>query len=112
MRSGTPATIRVFPAPGSSRERAHVEVRLAAPRQRPVGFRVLGEEDARLLRPGEAVTLARDVCVGPGSFTDVQLVSTKGARIVGLPLGPEVNTTRAVGPRIVGIGVARTGEAC
>jgi len=111
-RSGTPATIRVFPRPGARRERARVEVRLAAPRERPVGFRVVGEKGARLLRAGEELTFARDVCVAPGSYADLQLVSTKGARIVGLLLGPEVHTSRAVGPRVVGIAVARTGEAC
>lgn len=112
MRSGTPATIRVFPTPGSRNpERVHVEVVLRAPAERPVGFRV-GDGPARRMHGGQEVSVERDVCVAPGSYAEFQLVSTKGARIVDVPIGPIVTTTRAVGPRVRQIGVSRTGRPC
>jgi len=112
MRSGTPATIRVFATPGSQDpERVHVEVVLRAPSQRPVGFRV-GNGAARRMAGGEVVKVGRNLCIEPRSHAELQLVSTKGARIVGVPIGPTVTTSRAVGPRVRAVGVSRTGERC
>lgn len=112
MRSGTPATVRVFAAPATrGPETVQLEVQLRAPRARPVGYRVVGGPSRRM-HAGQLVILERELCVPPGSYADLQLVSTKGARIVAVPIGPLVTTTRAVGPRIDDIRVTRTGMAC
>ena len=112
MRSGTPATVRVFAAPATrGPETVQLEVQLRAPRARPVGYRVVGGRSRRM-HAGQLVILERELCVPPGSYADLQLVSTKGARIVAVPIGPLVTTTRAVGPRIDDIRVTRTGMAC
>jgi hypothetical protein len=109
-RAGRTATIRVFPKPGLGVERVGVTVHLSAPREQPVGYRFAGRD--RALVAGAARTEKIDVCVAPPGYAPIELSPTRTGRIVGLPIGPLVTTTRAVGPHVGSVAVLHTGEPC
>ncbi len=109
-RAGRTASFRVFPKPGLGVERVRVTVHLSAPRGQPLAYRFAGKD--RALDAGGARTEQADVCVAPPGYAPLELSPTRTARIVGLPIGPLVTTTREVGPHVTSVAVLHTAQPC
>ena len=107
--AGRSAAIRIFPEPEGP-ERVTLEVAFAAP---PASVAVRVGEEERELAAGASAPERFRVCVPPPYGAKVSLEVTRAARGPGPPFAPNrPQPDRDVGPRVIGVAVSRSGEAC
>jgi hypothetical protein len=111
-RPGTPATIRVYSAPGQASRVTQVTAALDAPPEAtgPVPYR-LGDSRGTV-PPGQRAQASASVCLPADGHVDLKLEADKSATIAGPPLGPEEEPPRDIGVALSGVQVASGDEAC
>ncbi len=79
---------------------------MRAPDVAPAEYRLsaAGRTRAGALEPGETRVETVQICLAGGGSADIGLTGTTTATMAGVPLGPDVDETRAVG---VGVGPIR-----
>jgi hypothetical protein len=113
-RRARPATIRVYGRQSEAAQLVEVEIALQAPAGAPALYNISAPADVRAgpLFAGTMRSEVVSVCVPARSTADVTVTGWSNARVVGPPLGPEVESSRAVGVGVNSVTVRAKGLDC
>lgn len=110
-RSGRRAVVRVYARPGQPSELVRVGVNLSAQgAQAPVRYR-FGDASGSV-DPGTGGAPEVETCVPAGGYSDLALVTGRGATIPGPPLNPQPGPLRTVGLALSSVEITRTEKGC